>query len=63
MVCDAMVCHADLTPTVLDFAGVVEKVAKPPAATPGIQGRSFLPALRDPGAKGYDEVYESHTFH
>ncbi|MCE9529342.1 MAG: sulfatase [Planctomycetales bacterium] len=62
-VCDAMVCHADLTPTILEFAGVVEKGAKPQAAGQGLQGRSFLPALRNPGAKGYDEVYASHTFH
>jgi N-sulfoglucosamine sulfohydrolase len=73
-VCEAMVCHADLTPTILDFAGALEKEpeakpaatktkgAKPPPAAQ-IQGKSFLPALRDPGAKGFDEVYASHTFH
>jgi N-sulfoglucosamine sulfohydrolase len=60
--CDAMVCHADLTPTILEFAGVVEKSAKPQAGTQ-IQGKSFLTALRDEKAKGYDEVYASHTFH
>jgi N-sulfoglucosamine sulfohydrolase len=60
---DAMVCHADLTPTILEFAGVVETGAKPQAAAPKLQGKSFLPALRDPSAKGYDEVYASHTFH
>ena len=60
--CDAMVCHADLTPTILEFAGVVEKGAKPQAAAQ-IQGKSFLPAIRDEKAKGYDEVYASHTFH
>ncbi|MFN0021226.1 MAG: sulfatase [Pirellulaceae bacterium] len=62
-VCDAMVCHADLTPTILEFAGVVEKIAKPRAVGQGLQGRSFLPALRDTLAKGFDEVYASHTFH
>src|SRR4029079_330463 len=61
-VCDAMVCHADLTPTILEFAGVKETVAKPPAGSQ-IQGKSFLPALRDEKAKGFDEVYASHTFH
>jgi N-sulfoglucosamine sulfohydrolase len=61
-VCDAMVCHADLTPTILEFAGVKETSAKPQAGTQ-IQGKSFLPALRDEKAKGYDEVYASHTFH
>ena len=60
--CDAMVCHADLTPTILDFAGVVEKGAKPQAGAQ-VQGKSFLPALRDSDAKGDDEVYASHTFH
>jgi N-sulfoglucosamine sulfohydrolase len=73
--CDAMVCHADLTPTILDYAGVLEKDrkpqtapgkakgAKPQALSQGLQGKSFLPALRDPEAKGFDEVYASHTFH
>lgn len=61
-VCDAMVCHADLTPTILEFAGEKETSAKPQAGTQ-IQGKSFLAALRDEKAKGYDEVYASHTFH
>jgi N-sulfoglucosamine sulfohydrolase len=61
-VCDAMVCHADLTPTILEFAGVREASAKPQVGTQ-IQGKSFLSALRDEKAKGYDEVYASHTFH
>jgi N-sulfoglucosamine sulfohydrolase len=59
---DAMVCHADLAPTILEYAGVVDKSAKP-QATVAIQGKSFLPALRDEKAKGFDEVYASHTFH
>lgn len=68
--CDAMVCHADLTPTILDYAGVLEKQT-PQAGVPSkgtrpqasFHGRSFLPALNDEKAKGYDEVYASHTFH
>ncbi|MBC7854222.1 MAG: sulfatase [Pirellulaceae bacterium] len=59
--CDAMVCHADLTPTILDYAGVEDIGAKPPAVQ--MQGKSFLQALRDTSANGFDEVYASHTFH
>jgi len=53
---DAMVTWADLTPTILDFAGCLpEKSA--------IQGRSFLAVLDRRKPEGWDEIYASHTFH
>ena len=55
-VTDAMVNWADITPTILDFAGV--EVGEKP-----VQGRSFLPVLRGAPSSGWDEVYASHTFH
>lgn len=51
----AMVSWIDILPTMLDHAGVT-----PPRA---LQGRSLLPILTDEDAKGWDEVYASHTFH
>jgi N-sulfoglucosamine sulfohydrolase len=53
---DAMVSWVDITPTVLEYAGVL-----PPRA--GLQGRSFLSLLAQGHAEGWDEVYASHTFH
>ncbi len=55
-VTDAMVNWADITPTILDFAGadVGEKQ---------LQGRSFLPVLRGAPSSGWDEIYALHTFH
>jgi N-sulfoglucosamine sulfohydrolase len=55
-VVEAMVSWVDITPTLLDFAGVA-----PPKA--GLQGRSFLPLLDGRPAEGWDSVYASHTFH
>ena len=54
--CDALVNWADLTPTILDFAG----------ATPGdyqFHGRSFRSVLEREHAAGWDTTYASHTFH
>jgi N-sulfoglucosamine sulfohydrolase len=53
---DAMVTWADLTPTILDYAGV----ARPGYA---LHGRSFLSVLKQPDQPGWDEIYASHTFH
>ena len=56
VVCDAMVSWADLTPTILDFAGATpEKYA--------FHGRSFRADLDREHPPGWDEVYASHTFH
>lgn len=76
---DALVSWADLTPTILDFAGV-KKVSGPPAvAQPEplppnrakklkdrdyeFHGRSFLGVLDTPESEGFEEIYASHTFH
>jgi len=52
----AMVTWADLTPTILDFAGA--KVPDYP-----LHGRSFLPVLEETDPPGWDEICASHTFH
>jgi N-sulfoglucosamine sulfohydrolase len=51
-----MVSWADLTPTILDFAG-----AKAPDYP--LHGRSFMPVLEQENPSGWDEVFISHTFH
>lgn len=56
VVTDAMITWADLTPTILDFAGATPKNVK-------FHGRSFLSVLDQEHPEGWDEVYASHTFH
>lgn len=53
---DAMVTWADLTPTILEFAGALP-------ADYAFHGRSFLSALDEPSPEGWDRVFASHTFH
>lgn len=53
---DAMITWADLTPTLLDVAGV-------PAAGTKFDGRSFRAGLDGAPLSGWDEVFASHTFH
>ncbi len=53
---DAMISWVDITPTLLDIAGV-----KP--GTFYTQGRSFAGISTQQNVKGWDEVYASHTFH
>ena len=54
---DAMICWADLVPTFLEFAKVDVKLPYK------MHGRSFMSVVDEPAAKGWDEVFASHTFH
>ncbi len=75
-VAEAMINWADLTPTILDMAGILpeaeglmrDRVEDPVmnwnnTANEALHGRSFKPVLEDPAAAGWDETYASHTFH
>ena len=57
LVNEAFVSWVDVTPTILEFAGVK------PTGNVKVQGRSFLPILDTSSPVGWDEVYASHTFH
>jgi N-sulfoglucosamine sulfohydrolase len=55
--CDALVTWADITPTVLDLAGV-------PFDPAAFHGRSFVPVLEQESPSSWrDEIYAAHTFH
>ena len=54
--CDALINYADLTPTILDFAGATPRDYQ-------FHGRSFKPVLQRERAEGWDTTYASHTFH
>lgn len=54
---DAMISWVDITPTILDYAGIL------PVGNE-FHGRSFKPVLDNPAiSQGWDEVYASHSFH
>lgn len=55
-VADAMITWADLTPTLVDFAGVA-------VAGTTFDGRSFRPVLEGGRLGDRDEIYASHTLH
>ena len=69
----AMVSWIDLTPTVLDFAGIELPVYQQHIQLDilrdlvpeehGLHGRSFLPILEEEEPDGWDEIFASHTFH
>lgn len=54
--CDAMITWADLTPTILDMAGIVDSRDK-------FHGHSFKNVIDQEHPKGWDEILASHTFH
>lgn len=54
--CDALINFADLTPTILDFAGAL-------SGNNSFQGRSFKSVLEQEHPDGWDVTYASHTFH
>jgi len=52
----AMISWVDITPTILDVAGV-------PTAAATFDGRSFRALLAGESVAGWDEVYASHSLH
>lgn len=76
MVTNAMINWTDLTPTILDYAGILEKAEgvigndfidqkneKNKSQASGFHGRSFKDVLETGKTDGWDETYTSHTFH
>jgi N-sulfoglucosamine sulfohydrolase len=69
----ALISWVDLTPTILDFAGVEPPKYEPVINnslvrsqledTHGLHGRSFLAILDQENPEGWDEIFASHTFH
>ncbi|MEX0322602.1 MAG: sulfatase [Puniceicoccaceae bacterium] len=53
---NAMISWADLTPTILDFAGV-------DIQSDQFHGRSFVSILGKKNPKGWNEIYAAHNFH
>lgn len=58
IVSQALVDWTDLVPTILAFAEV-----KSPGPANLWRGRSLLTILDDPAPPGWDEIYQSHSFH
>ena len=53
---DAMISWVDMTPTILDMAGINTKDEE-------FMGRSFLPVIEGESHEGWDRIFASHTFH
>jgi N-sulfoglucosamine sulfohydrolase len=53
---DAMISFADITPTLLDYAGVDTRQY-------AFHGRSFRSQVLRDKSQGFDTVFSSHTFH
>ena len=60
---NAMVSWVDLTPTILDFAGIDPSSVKQGNKPYTFHGRSFLDLLSTSNPRGWNVVYASHTFH
>lgn len=63
VVTEAMVSWVDLTPTILDFAGVDLAEIQSGKRPYTFHGKSFLPVLAEPNPTGWNTVFASHTFH
>jgi N-sulfoglucosamine sulfohydrolase len=76
VVVDAFISWTDLTPTILDYAGVlaeadklvhcdvvVEEMENGELQGVGFHGRSFKPVLETGNSEGWTETFASHTFH
>ncbi len=79
IVSKAMITHADITPTLLDFAGGYDSVSrgpKTPSPVPGVakqentgpkfssyHGRSWLGILAEENPSGWDHTSASHSWH
>lgn len=69
--CDAMVSFTDMTPTLLEWAGVAGRQGEGEKGRGGagekaqvkFHGRSWLGVLGEAEPEGWDEVTASHTFH
>lgn len=53
---DALINWADLSPTILDYAGIDPSVHK-------LHGKSFKSIINQEHPKGWDETYAAHNFH
>jgi len=72
---DALVCWADITPTILDYAGILPEDNSIPGITPmewefleiprpsKFHGKSFRKVMNNPDTDEFEEIYASHTFH
>jgi N-sulfoglucosamine sulfohydrolase len=55
--CDGLITWVDLTPTILDFAGLYQSPER-------FHGRSFKGIIDQESPSGWrDEIYAAHTFH
>ena len=76
---DAMLSHADITPTILDYAGALDHKKNAPKEPLKVEplgvgenagkvpkkyhGRSWRGLVGRPEVKGWDQISASHTFH
>ncbi len=70
---EAMISWVDITPTILDYAGIEPPVYERHIGQGvirdyypeqhGLHGRSFRPVLEESNPEGWDKIYASHTFH